>query len=105
MFQFLTLVTLNATRVIRVAVLAQASLTHPKLHPPAAPLKLKMASAIDRSFQTLLNDCGVSSDFQRFLQNATLINPARFLAAIPRNIDDDLIAEYRNNGARPTIPP
>ena len=32
MFQFLTLVTLNATRVIRVAVLAQASLTHPKLH-------------------------------------------------------------------------
>ena len=63
-----------------------------------------MAAQIERSFQTLLDDCGVCAEFQRFLRDSTLINPARFMAAIPRSIDDDLITEYRNNGARPSIP-
>ena len=88
------------------------------LHPPASlrqlPLgsqsrlstgeDLKMAAQIERPFQTLLDDCGVCNDFQTFLRDSTLVNPARFLAAIPRNIDDDLITQYRNNGRRPGIP-
>ena len=63
-----------------------------------------MAARIERPFQTLLDDCGVSDEFQKFLLESTLVNPARFLAAIPRCIDDDLIEAYRNNGARPSIP-
>ncbi len=63
-----------------------------------------MSGRIERSFQTLLDDCGVCDEFQVFLRESTLYNQTRFMAAIPRNIDDDLIAEFRNNGRRPKIP-
>ena len=63
-----------------------------------------MAARIERTFQSLLDDCGVDDGFQKFLERKTLVNTTRFLAAIPRNIDDDLIAPYRDGGGRPGIP-
>ena len=63
-----------------------------------------MAARIERPFPALLDDCGVCDEFQVFLCESTLYNQTRFMAAIPRNIDDDLIAEFRNNGGRPKIP-
>ena len=62
-----------------------------------------MSGRIERSFQTLLDDCGVTDAFCEFLRTNTLTNKTRFMEAIPRNIDEDLIAEFRNTGARPTI--
>ena len=63
-----------------------------------------MAGRIERSFQTLLDDCGVCEQIHDFLRDSTLTNQTRFMAAIPRNIDDDLIVEFRNAGGRPKIP-
>ena len=62
-----------------------------------------MSGRIERSFQTLLDDCGVTDAFCEFLRLNTLTNQTRFLEAIPENIDKDLIAEFRNAGNRPTI--
>ena len=105
MFPFLTLVTLNATRsYLRVAVLAQVSLTHLQTSPSRRTSEVEDGLCNRPVVPNTARRLWRQRRFQRFLRNATLINPARFLAAIPRNIDDDLIAEYRNNGAQPSIP-
>ena len=64
---------------------------------------ITMSSDIERSFQTLLDNCGVDDQFQDFLRDNTIFNQTRFLAAVPRSIDEDLIAEFRNAGHRPKI--